>query len=122
MNMVLLERTMLISAIYWQPNEGLLTVRTADGANTQVGGKLSQNELVDVLGEMLAEQIQQPERKAPELSDLVVHALRGGDLGYLKTRESDGRVLVVPSKQSNGNTVPAEPDQNDADDGPGLRP
>lgn len=122
MTMTLLEHTILIAAIYWQPNERLLTVRTADGANTQIGGTLSQDELADVLGEMLAEQIQQPERRAPELSDLVVHALRGGDLGYLRTRESDGRVLVVPSRQSNGNTVPADLDQNDADDGPGLRP
>lgn len=102
------ERTMLISAIYWQPNEQLLTVRTADGANTQVGERLSQNELVEVLGETLAAKIQRPERHAPELSDLVVHALRGDDLGYLKTRE-DGRMAVVPSwRDAGGNKLPMD--------------
>lgn len=101
----LLERTMLIDAIYWQPNERLLTVRTADGGNTQVGGRLTDQELVQVLGKDLAGRIQKPEYLARELSDLAVHALRGADLGYLRT-SANGSTCVVPMKDVNGNLVP----------------
>lgn len=115
----IIERTMMISAIYWQPNEQLLTVRTADGGHTQIGGQLSSDELSERLGAELAERIQHPDHADPTLSDLVVHALRGDALGYLKTRENGEHFVVPAIKDDWGNTVPAEPED---DSRTGMRP
>lgn len=111
-------RTMKITAIFWQPNERLLTVRTAIGDNSQIGGVLSDEELVAVLGPELTRRICELECRAPELSDLVVHALRGEDLGYLATDYAKGTVCVVPVRVTpEGNVVPDNLDREEDYDG-----
>ena len=116
------ERLMMISAIFWQPNERLLTVRTAAGEHVQIGGRLSDQELVDVLGQNLADRVSEVGRHAPELSDLAVHALRGDDLGYLSMHYEHGKVRVVPVRVTQeGNRVPDDTEQDWDDACPGFK-
>ena len=107
--MEFLGKTMAITAIYWQPNERLLTVRTAEGANTQIGGRLSDEDLEQVLGPELTAKICEGSRLDPSLSDLAVHALRGDHhaLGYLRTDYKTGQVRVVPAVSVPGGIAPA---------------
>lgn len=108
----LLSRAMKIDAIFWQPNERLLTVQTADKGYQQVGKALSDDDLVASLGEELADAIRKPERHAPELSERILHVLRREGLGYLHTDySSDGDPVTRVIRNL-----------DEADDRPSFRP
>ncbi|HXG69476.1 MAG TPA: hypothetical protein VNJ04_02565 [Gemmatimonadaceae bacterium] len=78
-----------VKAIYWQPNERILTAETNDGDYRQVAKDITEDKLADFIGKDAAERIIKPESRDQSLGTTdgtseeapqVVHALRGADL------------------------------------------
>lgn len=78
-----------VNAVFWQPNERILTVELKDGGHQQIAKDVTPDKLADYVGKDIAERIVKPEAKDAKHSaafdsgsseGTLVHSVRGENL------------------------------------------